>query len=64
MSEQQTFNIDDALNELEEINKKLSAKEISLDDSIRLYNEGTVLASKCQEHLAGVEKALQIVNAE
>ena len=64
MSEQKTFNIDDALNELEEINKKLSAKEISLDESIRLYNDGTVLATKCQEHLAGVEKELKIVNAE
>ncbi len=64
MSEQKTFNIDDALNELEEINRKLSAKEISLDESIRLYNDGTVLATKCQEHLAGVEKELKIVNAE
>ena len=56
------FNIDEALNKLEEINEKLSEKDISLDDSIRLYNEGTVLAAKCQEHLKGVEQTLKIVN--
>ena len=56
------FNIDEALDKLEEINAKLSEKDISLDDSIRLYNEGTVLAAKCQEHLQGVEQTLKIVN--
>ncbi len=56
------FNIDEALNKLEEINNRLSESDISLDDSIRLYNEGTVLATKCKEHLQGVEQTLKIVN--
>ncbi len=62
MSEKNGFNIDEALEKLEEINKQLSEKDITLDDSLKLYNEGTVLAKKCQEHLVGVEKQLQIVN--
>lgn len=62
MSEKNDFNIDEALEKLEEINKQLSEKDITLDDSLKLYNEGTVLAKKCQEHLVGVEKQLQIVN--
>lgn len=63
MSEQQAFNIDEALNQLEKINQRLSSKDITLEESIKLYNEGTVLASKCQEHLKGVEQELQIINA-
>jgi exodeoxyribonuclease VII small subunit len=62
MEENNNFNIDDALMKLEEINSKLSDKDISLDDSLKLYNEGTLLAKKCKEHLEGVEKQLQIVN--
>lgn len=62
MSEKNDFNIDEALEKLEEINKQLSEKDVTLDDSLKLYNEGTVLAKKCQEHLVGVEKQLQIVN--
>ena len=62
MSEKNDFNIDEALEKLEEINKQLSEKDITLDDSLNLYNEGTVLVKKCQEHLVGVEKQLQIVN--
>ena len=62
MSEQDAFNVDEALKQLEEINKKLSAENITLDDSIKLYNEGTMLARKCKEHLVGVEQKLKIVN--
>ncbi len=59
----EVINVDEALDRLEAINAELSKKDISLDDSIKLYNEGTVLASKCKEHLVGVEKELKIVNA-
>ena len=66
MSEQQNeekFNIDQALNRLEEINRKLADKEIDLEHSLALYKEGTLLAAQCKEHLAGVEKELQILNS-
>lgn len=58
----ETFNIDEALSRLEEINKKLSEKDIALNESIELYKEGTLLASKCQEQLQGIEKELKILN--
>ncbi len=60
--ENKDFNIDEALGRLEEINNKLSDKNASLDESIKLYNEGSELAKKCQEHLEGVEIQLQILN--
>lgn len=58
----ETFNIDEALSRLEEINKKLSEKDIALNESIELYKEGTLLAVKCQEQLQGIEKELKILN--
>lgn len=56
------FNVDEALDILEEINQKLSDKDISLGDSLNLYKEGVLLATKCNEHLVGVEKELEIFN--
>lgn len=58
----ETFNIDEALSRLEEINKKLSEKDIALNESIELYKEGTLLAAKCQEQLQGIEKELKVLN--
>ena len=62
--DQEDFNVDDALDRLEEINRKLADKDIELNESIELYREGTVLAAKCKEHLVGVEKVLQTINEQ
>lgn len=59
----QSFNVDEALTELEKINQQLSDKDISLNDSLDLYKKGVELAAKCQEHLVGVEKELQEINS-
>ena len=61
-TEQKEFDIDEALKRLEEINDRLAEKNIPLNESIKLYTEGTELAQKCQEHLQGVEKQLKILN--
>ena len=57
------FNVDEELKRLEEINRKLGESGITLNEAIKLYSEGTVLAAKCREHLEGVETELQIINA-
>ncbi|MCR4763735.1 MAG: exodeoxyribonuclease VII small subunit [Lachnospiraceae bacterium] len=62
--EEKEFNVDEALNRLEEINKSLSAKDIELKASMELYREGAELAVQCSRHLEGVEKTLQIINEE
>ena len=33
-----------------------------MEDSIKLYNEGTTLAAQCKEQLQGIEKKLEIIN--
>ncbi len=58
------FNIDRALDRLEEINNRLSEQDIALNESIELYKEGTLLASKCKEQLQGIEKELKILNKD
>ncbi|MCR4717391.1 MAG: exodeoxyribonuclease VII small subunit [Lachnospiraceae bacterium] len=60
--EEEKFNVDEALNRLEEINAELSNKDIELSKSMELYKEGVLLASKCKEHLEGVKTELQILN--
>lgn len=62
VEENSRFNVDEGLRRLEEINQMLAQSNITLEESIRLYNEGTQLAAKCKEHLEGVEKELKIVN--
>ena len=61
-TKEENFNIDAALERLEEINGKLSAKDIALSESIELYKEGTLLAAKCRDELQGIEKELKILN--
>lgn len=61
--EEAVFNVDEALDRLEEINRQLEEKEISLQDSLTLYKEGTELAAKVKARLVGVEKELEIINA-
>lgn len=60
--EERSFNVDEGLKRLEQINQMLARPDITLEESIGLYNEGTQLAAKCKEHLEGVEKELKIVN--
>ncbi len=62
MQETVKFDVDEGLQRLDEINRKLAESGITLEESIKLYNEGVQLAAKCKEHLEGVEKELQIVN--
>ena len=62
MEDKQELNVDEALDRLEKINEELAGKDIALKDSIELYKEGVLLAAKCEEHLVGVEKELQIIN--
>ena len=62
--ENEEINIHRALHRLDEINNKLGAQDIPLSESIELYKEGTILASKCKEQLQGIEKELKILNQD
>jgi exodeoxyribonuclease VII small subunit len=49
------LNFEDSLRRLQEISEKLESKEISLDESIKLYEEGIRLAKECYRILNEAE---------
>lgn len=52
---------EDALARLEEIVEKLESGEAQLDDSIKLFEEGTKLVSFCTERLEEVKRKIEII---
>lgn len=62
--EEEKFDVDEALERLEEINSKLASGDLSLAESINLYKEGVELAGKAKECLEGVEQELKIINED
>ena len=58
MEENQKFDVDQAMNRIEEINRKLATGQVSLQESLDLYKEGTELAAKVKDELSYVEKQL------
>ncbi len=49
------FNYEKAVNRLEEIAQKLENSELSLEEMMKLYEEGTSLAAKCSKALDEAE---------
>jgi exodeoxyribonuclease VII small subunit len=58
----QTF--EQAIQRLEEIAELLDAGEPSLDDSLKLLEEGMQLVDYCTEKLSAVEKRIQILGKQ
>lgn len=54
-----TQNFEQAMKRLEEISQILEKGEISLEESIKLYQEGTKLIEFCQNKLDEAQKIIQ-----
>ena len=63
-AKKEEFDIEKALERLEEINELLSKSGTSLKDSMELYKEGVALSEKCKENLEGVEKEIKVLSGE
>lgn len=48
-----------SLEKLEEIVSKLEDGDLSLDESLKLFEEGVKLSRECQEKLASAERKIQ-----
>ncbi|MCX7715083.1 MAG: exodeoxyribonuclease VII small subunit [Clostridia bacterium] len=59
--EKQTF--ESAMTELEEIVKKLENGDISLDESLSLFEKGIKLSKACQKMLDNAEKKVSVLMA-
>lgn len=51
------------LEKLEEIRDRLESGELTLDDSIKLYEEGVKQLRACQERLAAYEEKIEELSA-
>lgn len=52
----------DALKKLSEINEKLSAEDISLEESVNLFKEGIELTKFCQKKLDEAKQEIEQVS--
>lgn len=52
---------EDSMNELETIVTQLEVGDITLDDSLKLFEEGIKLAKTCQDKLEEAEKKVKIL---
>lgn len=52
------FDFEAAIKRLEEINEKLASGKESLDNSMKLFEEGLQLIQKCNQRLEGFESLI------
>ena len=64
MSKKERPSFEDALTRLEEIVSELEDESISLEDSIKLYEEGIELSKICTETLEQAELRIQKVHEQ
>lgn len=55
---------EDSMTELEGIVTKLEAGDITLDDSLKLFEQGIKLAKNCQKKLDDAEKKVKILTTD
>ena len=62
MSSKKDLSFENGLKRLEEIVDRLSSEEVSLDDSFKLYEEGTKLIRHCSRILTEFEGKIKILS--
>ena len=58
---QRKISFEKAMKRLEEIVERLESGEASLDETIRLFEEGKRLGQECRRQLTAVEKKIQMI---
>ena len=59
--EQQTPDFEAALGELEKLVEAMEQGDVSLEDSLRMFERGVTLARQCQAALQSAERKIQIL---
>ena len=58
------MNFEESLERLEEITAKLESQDISLEDSLKMFEEGIKLSRFCEKKLTEAEQKLEILKSE
>lgn len=64
MAEKERLSFEEALKKLESIVEQLENEEITLEDSVKLYEEGVKMSKFCAEILEQAELRIEQVNEE
>lgn len=62
--EQETRSVEEAFQDLDEMVEKLESRDISLEDSFRIYQEGMKLLQYCSKKIDTVEKKMLQMNED
>jgi len=60
-TEEQQPTFEQALERLKEINARFEGGELSLDEAIRLYEEGGKLVKLCEEQLSRTDQVVKLI---
>jgi exodeoxyribonuclease VII small subunit len=55
------LNFEELITKLEEITNKLEKEQLSLDDSVKLFEEGMKITKECNSKLEDAEKKITIL---
>ncbi len=61
MAEKKKMSLEESMARLEEIVKELENEKLPLEKSLKLYEEGVKLASKCASELESAKRKIQIL---
>ena len=61
MSKKEETNFEELMEKLEEITNKLEKEQISLDESVKLFEEGMRISKQCNSKLEDAEKRITIL---
>lgn len=64
MAEKERLSFEEALKKLESIVEQLEEEDITLEDSVKLYEEGVKMSKFCTEILEEAELRIKQVNEE
>lgn len=61
MSKKEDTNFEELMEKLEEITNKLEKEQLSLDESVKLFEEGMQISKQCNSKLEDAEKRITIL---
>lgn len=61
MSKKEDLNFEELIKKLEDITNKLEKEQLSLDESVKLFEEGIEISKKCNLKLEDAEKRITIL---
>jgi exodeoxyribonuclease VII small subunit len=64
MTDEQEQNFEDSFKELESIVRRLEGEQLTLDDSLALFEKGIHLSRFCHQKLSEVEKKIELILAD